>query len=76
MNETWRRTLVGSVIVVIGLGLLEIVLNTPPAEPPVAEVAATAERPAGVRGDQVEAEGLAARVDAALPASLPEPVAR
>ena len=46
MSDTLRRVLVGSVMVVIGLGLLEIVLDSPPDAPPFAEVAATAERPA------------------------------
>ena len=47
MSETLRRVLVGSVMVVIGLGLLEIVLDSPP-DAPSAEVAVTSEEPAPI----------------------------
>ena len=43
MSETVRRMLVGSLMVVIGLGLLEMVLDGHPDAPPFAEVAVTSE---------------------------------
>ena len=63
MSETWRRTVVGTVMVIIGLGLLEMALNRTPLDRPGSELTAPAGDASSPRRDYLDAEGQVLRVE-------------
>jgi hypothetical protein len=73
MSQTSRRTLVGTVMLIIGLGLLEMALNRAPVDRPV-DVSAPAGDTTSPWPEYVDAHGRVLRVDArsAVPASVAE----
>ncbi len=74
MSETWHRTLVGTVIIIIGLGLLEMALNRTPMDRPFPEIAAPAEESTDRWQDYLDSEGRVLRIDggSAVPAAARE----
>ena len=74
MSQTWRRTVVGTLMIIIGLGLLEMALNRAPVDRPVVDVSAPAGDTTSPWQEYVDAHGRVLRVDArsAVPASVAE----